>query len=96
MHVSVRATVRACGDTCRCQPAGHVTAQVEQPQAKQGKELGQSRHSRGTGLEDGLRTGGRRGQKMFPGVVRRLLKLVPTLLQAVALVVIVHVVGQVS
>jgi len=31
---------------------------------------------------------------MFPGVVRRIFKLVPTLLQAVALVVILHMVGQ--
>ena len=32
---------------------------------------------------------------VFPGLVRRLLKLMPTILQAVALVVFLHIVGQV-
>ena len=33
---------------------------------------------------------------VFPGMIRRALKLVPTILQALALVVFIHVVGQVS
>ena len=33
---------------------------------------------------------------VFPGLVRRLLKLMPTILQAVALVVFLHIVGQVA
>ena len=32
---------------------------------------------------------------VFPGIVRRLIKLMPTLVQAVALVVFIHIVGQV-
>ena len=32
---------------------------------------------------------------VFPGFVRRVLKLMPTVLQAVALVVFLHIVGQV-
>ena len=33
---------------------------------------------------------------VFPGFVRRVLKLMPTILQAVALVVFLHIVGQVN
>ena len=32
---------------------------------------------------------------VFSGIVRRLIKLMPTLVQAVALVVFIHIVGQV-
>ena len=33
---------------------------------------------------------------VFPGVVRRVMKLLPTVMQAVALVVFIHIVGQVT
>ena len=37
------------------------------------------------------------GDRMvFPGIVRRAMKLMPTLIQALALVVFIHVVGQVK
>ena len=33
---------------------------------------------------------------VFPGLVRKAMKLMPTVIQAVALVVFIHIVGQVS
>ena len=33
---------------------------------------------------------------VFPGIVRRAMKLMPTLIQALALVVFIHLVGQVK
>ena len=33
---------------------------------------------------------------VFPGVVRRAMKMMPTVIQALALVVFIHVIGQVS